>query len=1223
MFKFELKNQKKPKQTKEEKRLTMGLEFSLKNLALAIQNNEVESALNILRNDGDAIFYFAACNNKLKEVNLILTFCDTLPEKNYHLTANSFSEDGSCLAEAIAAHHFDLAEVLIPAIIKKKEAVNPPDRYGATPLHFACIQGNLSLVSKIVEELLRQNQEINPSTEAGITPQHYAASNGHVHILRYLNQYIPNPNPLLPNTTGAHLIQLGFENYPIFKEIIKALESKKLNTNPPIKHETIMHIMATVKDIRFIKLLVNTLIRQKQDFNPPCPSDTTRPLDIAIITNNMPTVVFLLDKLEAHKIAINYKDYFVGSAQGNRFDIALLFLKRIPLNQQQNFVTPCGKTVLQLAIDADHTLFIQTLLPPLIEQWKSYHFFNENRLSYWDDISQSLVFIKQIEQLFELLKTIASEEVEEACLIVLNHAEHYHSRSLAKQIVFYLKEYEGLEKTWAFLKRSADSKKPSSYLFQIVASLRKEIDNNTAEFNKKISLLNALLPSIYYCEAMLGNEGNFQQLKISYNNLNALIGFYSIDLKNSPKEDLENKLPKMLETLEILKTEHDIQEARFLSEETRLKNKFRATLDPFVQDLIFFKEKIKFSLDQTLSSALLEEDQRLAFLEQQTLLNQVLIQCDLEIEKSKSMLSPTLHSTFDLARKQVRSVQLQLIVFHAEEDNKRAKAALITAKIEAQRQHEKVLIQLDSLCKSNLNKIQKICTFLKEAPERNKFQIEWQEILFSLQAYQTELESPYLSLIDKTNDNHQETAKNVLARFNNIHDNLKQIHARIKMHLEQARIEENRDQRQALIETVLKKINEAKKNLSRIIEHPICKQVLGNPQNALYADCIRYKSMYETLESSHMDGTPEKLNQAIEFYNNYLQRLDRLEINIATEIFDLEDKLNLFAQTSLHHPGLKALHCVTQPVFPSLIFSPTVSSTPLKRKKGGRKPLPLSAENLQLAASCEAETKDLQEILQRLPASRETLEAKSNALLLAIAMLFEGMREMYGPHPLKSGHPQSLDVALTIRNAIFHFFQKEEITQAQYLRLYDFANTLQTLVQNNMSFEEVLSTFFDIMPLQSHLPLVCAGRIYHHIARLKWYITAIENGKIDLSENIIARYNITFLVGQFNGLLSDLKSNNQVNPDRTISRAISRIHKEILTELHMQVFTSRLSGNDARHGGPQAVLRVADKFLLSAVTRISELSEQKNCEIASPQALEAEFSALNLNGPHSRRKKIK
>ena len=1198
--------------TPQEKREDARMEAALENLVAAIKTNQVDKALTKLRENGDKLFYFAAINNKLKSVQYILDFCAHWPPGShppiiFDLTNNSFSEDGySCLSDTIASKYFDVADALISDMIRRSDDINPPDRdgNGLTPLHHACRTGQLSLVKKIVNALRAQGLEINPPNAIGITPQYFAAIDGHTHILKYLNQYL-DPNPLLPNKDDKKpLIYFTFRDFPIFKVTLAALEEKKLNVNPVFNNSTLMNTAAAHPNIKFLELLLNTLERLNQDFNVECGNAKLTPLVVALSHGHVEHVELLLEKLKAHNIAINYQEYFMMACRKNHYDVAVIFLKEIPLNQEINFMTEAGKTVLEIAISSNNKSFLDNLITAMIKRWQSEYSIAE-RKERWGDICMSLAFTNQSERLLELLEHFPANKESNAYVIAFEYIGLYKKYKMADQLVSYLKNDLALERILGIVSEAQENSQPNN-LSPVIASLHREINDLV---NEKIDILNSLLPDTDYSEAMLGNELILRDVKIEHDKLKNNIEIQSEYIKQLPTAMIKKQFPDILRSLNHQNEVYENFKRVFLSEEKKKKDQLLAELEPFKQDLDFFREKIqapfKAVKDQTL-------------LEQQTLLNEAITQCDLEIEASQLKLSPTIKSTFESARQQVRSAQLLLIVFQGEQDNKRTEAAKLAAQAqieaaskEAQRQHQEMIEQIKSQRNNSLSKIETLSQFIQTSPYQTQFQSEWEATLAEL----SNLKETALSLkspeeIDQIKNKHE--AENLLDHFSKLHDEFTKIRARIKNHIKQAQAEEIKTQRlqiESLSSIANEKRNEIQKILSLVVKHAMHKQVLADPQNELHTRCRQYQSLYEKMMSPLI--SPEALNEAIEFYNRRINKLDLWIKEHACEVAHLQASLDLFSQTQLHNPALTILHpaandAAAAPSAPLLFRSPQSAN---QSKKRGAKKLPSLLR--QLALSCEPEIKNCQEILHIVTESKESLEIKSNALLLSIAMLFEEMQDVYKTNRLKT-KDTGLDQIINIRNAIFHSFQKENLTQEQYEQLYNFANTLQALIQSNESWDACLSSFFDIMPLQQQPPAACVVRINDHIARLKWYISAIENGKIDLSNNIIARFNITLLVGQFNASLSDLKSHNQANPDKAINRAIGKIHKEILTELHMGVFTARLTGNDARHGGPEAVLRVADKFLLDAVTRVSELSEQKEAAEPIAEALAHTFSHLTF-----------
>ena len=132
-----------------------------------------------------------------------------------------------------------------------KHIVNMKDDHGDTPLHVACICGNVG----IVEELLRHDADINAQNNDRINPLETACMENHVEVVKATLNH--NPISVVPRdreTTPIH-IAAGQGYVDIASVLLDRIDSFKDLLD--IQHRSPLHYAARNNQVQMIRLLLS------------------------------------------------------------------------------------------------------------------------------------------------------------------------------------------------------------------------------------------------------------------------------------------------------------------------------------------------------------------------------------------------------------------------------------------------------------------------------------------------------------------------------------------------------------------------------------------------------------------------------------------------------------------------------------------------------------------------------------------------------------------------------------------------------------------------------------------------------------------------------------------------------------------------------------------------------------------------------------------------------
>lgn len=233
----------------------------------------------------------------------------------------------------------------------------------------------------------------------------------------------------------------------------------------------------------------------------------------------------------------------------------------------------------------------------------------------------------------------------------------------------------------------------------------------------------------------------------------------------------------------------------------------------------------------------------------------------------------------------------------------------------------------------------------------------------------------------------------------------------------------------------------------------------------------------------------------------------------------------------------------------------------------------------------EQETAHLQEILFAAKNSPEPLDSKTNALLLAIALLFEGMKDYPGRNRL----------SMHIRDAIFHHPAELILDPETYQQVLQHAEQLSQAT-NRAEFDRIVESLAQFLPTQveANSP-VAFGSVRSYQQSLTECCTPAYQDKLQSGKNILAQSNLVFKMCRLDALLSDLEKAGLLNAKELLSQLVL-IYRDKFRSL-----CTAIRHND----GPNAIINAVDRFCVdlaknksrSTVQPGKKRSEQKEDDV--------------------------
>ncbi|KAK3088028.1 hypothetical protein FSP39_013681 [Pinctada imbricata] len=286
----------------------------------------------------------------------------------------------------------DLADPVVDYLVQSSANINQFDKYGLTPLHYACMRGNemalrqlltypelnIEAVDKQGMTALHMAATHNHTEEAGyliqakamlrvkdnedLTPLHCACYEGNIEVVKLLfkeaaqrDGWVTIQNMVadrdIDQNTCLHLAVLN-GHYDVMKLCVE----KKADVNTPaIKYMHPLHLAAKAGDLNCVRLLVKHKARI-DSLN----EDMATPLHIAAANDHLDVVEYLVKKKAPldKKDKDNYTPLLMAAYTG-RAEIVNLLLKK---GADRSALDKNDKSALYLAAEEDQTEALKVML---------------------------------------------------------------------------------------------------------------------------------------------------------------------------------------------------------------------------------------------------------------------------------------------------------------------------------------------------------------------------------------------------------------------------------------------------------------------------------------------------------------------------------------------------------------------------------------------------------------------------------------------------------------------------------------------------------------------------------------------------------------------------------------------------------------------------------------------------------------------------------------------
>ena len=172
------------------------------------------------------------------------------------------TEEGDNLLHIACRTEFKDASAVSFLITYLKSCINVQNKFGATPLHYACITGMLAVV-KLVSDCNPKHQVTNDKNfkkiKPGDTPLHIACRAGRRKIVQFLLSTAHKEALSIRNEYGELPLHVACtSNINVVKDIISSLKEFDCNyTN--LKKETFLHIACSYRKNVIVSFLVNEM----------------------------------------------------------------------------------------------------------------------------------------------------------------------------------------------------------------------------------------------------------------------------------------------------------------------------------------------------------------------------------------------------------------------------------------------------------------------------------------------------------------------------------------------------------------------------------------------------------------------------------------------------------------------------------------------------------------------------------------------------------------------------------------------------------------------------------------------------------------------------------------------------------------------------------------------------------------------------------------------------
>ncbi|KAK8844513.1 hypothetical protein M9Y10_024378 [Tritrichomonas musculus] len=291
----------------------------------------------------------------------------TLTISNYKLPKilNSKPTYSSLCAFFSAEQCLEELSLLDPSGFESDE-MNKLDNNGRSPIHFACIGGNLN----IIRQLEQGNVDLNAKDNEGCLPSHYAATVGNFDVIKYL--WVKGADIFSPSlTAGMTPLQNAcfYGNIEIVKFICGIIQEMK-ESQPelfekifllPSKNSTLLHYACMGGHEHIVEYLLSNPEISQMMINA-IDGDSRTPLICSCQNGSLNCVKCFFNKngkLNAKKKSKKHLP-LVAAAENGHLDIVhfLLNQKSIHINQE----TSSKRTALEAAVLKDHFDVVKYLI---------------------------------------------------------------------------------------------------------------------------------------------------------------------------------------------------------------------------------------------------------------------------------------------------------------------------------------------------------------------------------------------------------------------------------------------------------------------------------------------------------------------------------------------------------------------------------------------------------------------------------------------------------------------------------------------------------------------------------------------------------------------------------------------------------------------------------------------------------------------------------------------
>lgn len=1112
------------------------------------------------------------------------------------------------LHRAVVMGHFPTIELIVEELSKENKDINPKkNNTDLTPLHFAIEKGKISIVDMFLKELLKKMQVLNPQDSEGYTPLHVAARKDDLFIFKkLLTCFLENGQEINPASkiglTPLHLVA-GRSDFAMFDLLLDSIECQGGDLNPSLilDKKTVLHVLAEKGDVKLFKKLLEKLIKKNEEINPIEINERT-PLHVAIEYNHEEIVKILTEKIKIEKGELFFKSLcgetvitpFYFAAYNGRLNLVDYFLKEniVSSTEYINPMTKEGKTLIQLAMVLKNREVVKKILELILD--------SENAGLTIEEICESFVFTNKVESLDQTLESIKNRAnyFENFCIGLLTYISVYRHNEMAGRFFAFLSQ----KKDFIFTDRIIKQVKNKDILNledrKYLLEMKKFVDRTQRKTNElcasKVSSFKKILTEQEMpIETINKNKSYLEEVQKKYNVLLATIQQGIKGLENSRNEKIIEEKSKALMGF-IKPMILDYTESRndfFIKEEklrSKAKSKVNQLLRPFIEKMEFSTELLEKSKKATLSKKSEKTQSENLNLKIKNLIK-ARTACQLEIDKVHDVLSPSIQNTFKILTEYSRALLEALIIFGGE-DKKNEEKDIAKKKQKEDQTLDKEIEKSKEILSHDLKAL--YC-FIEEATAYfEKIDPVLVLINDSLQEKVRLLKLGLLNSKEKLSLQ-EEKQKTIFLKNKEEKKILKDA---LQKHIQESSLNQEKNKleweasliktevfdclygkRKTLEKEWLIKVEEIKLALSSVLNHALYNSIISNKEDILYSSCERYKKHFDFLEKSQL--SLYSFDSENDFSKEYKRMVD-LRKDVLKKNQGLTEKrkeINFLVQelnSRLLNSTKDKVVVIDQklgkayvPSFQENVEPKTKDKNKKKNKKG----------NVEVFSAFSKEIQYANELIELLKADDKKeigLNIKKNALLLSVATVCESLKRSEKETLFKKR-------AIEVRDAIYHGLIEEKGDEEKYKQLFNFVVMLCSKSMINK-----LENFFDIFP---RVKLKPEDRHYKaiiniHIQSLEQYFEKIENGQLDIENNLVLQSDVAFRLAQIGALRTDLNKRT----DRQDQ------FKEMFKKLNMKKAMFHELANGVRHKGVEGVKTAIEEYLMAIGSALSKRDFHQN-----------------------------